>query len=421
MSNNSITTDPEVAASAAAAFFAVYARVPTAQELAAAVQSVGDSQGLVGANGPLAAQAQTVRDLRGIYQVLLGRADDADGLSAWAGAVAGGESLVDAADAFLGSAEFVAKHPLLTDQDFINLVFSGVFSRTATPSEAAGWLSAMGSGTLTRGAMVVDLVQSADGRGATGPLSRVIAAETAADLSAGAIAARVSQAEEGAPPTTDDLAKGLSSLQNGVSAMALANNLSQTVEGVQARQLRGIYQGLLNRAADAAGLSRWLAAVQAGMGLDQAAEGFLLSGEYLGNPGHRNLDNESFVKSLYQGFFAGQYDPVAGNAAIAGLDAGTLSRGQVGGANPVGRSGPGRHCRVEPPGCHGHRKGHGHGAGGGGEPGPAGGSGGNPGDLQPAPGVVFRQLSGGFPGHLGQPAQLAQFRSDPPGLCRNPG
>ena len=329
MSNNSITTDPEVAASAAAAFFAVYARVPTAQELAAAVQSVGDGQAMVGANGALAAQAQTVRDLRGIYQVLLGRADDADGLSAWAGAMAGGESLVDAADAFLGSAEFVAKHPLLTDQDFINLVFSGVFSRTATPSEAAGWLSAMGSGTLTRGAMVVDLVQSADGRGATGPLSRVIAAETAADLSAGAIAARVSQAEEGAPPTTDDLAKGLSSLQNGVSAMALANNLSQTVEGVQARQLRGIYEGLLNRAADAAGLSRWLAAVQAGMGLDQAAEGFLLSGEYLGNPGHRNLDNESFVKSLYQGFFAGQYDPVAGNAAIAGLDAGTLSRGQV--------------------------------------------------------------------------------------------
>ena len=243
--------------------------------------------------------------------------------------MAGGESLVDAADAFLGSAEFVAKHPLLTDQDFINLVFSGVFSRTATPSEAAGWLSAMGSGTLTRGAMVVDLVQSADGRGATGPLSRVIAAETAADLSAGAIAARVSQAEEGAPPTTDDLAKGLSSLQNGVSAMALANNLSQTVEGVQARQLRGIYEGLLNRAADAAGLSRWLAAVQAGMGLAQAAEGFLLSGEYQGNSGHRNLDNESFVKSLYQGFFAGQYDPVAGNAAIAGLDAGTLSRGQV--------------------------------------------------------------------------------------------
>ena len=91
MSNNSITTDPEVAASAAAAFFAIYARVPTAQELAAAVQSVGDGQAMVGANGALAAQAQTVRDLRGIYQVLLGRADDADGLTAWAGAMAGGD------------------------------------------------------------------------------------------------------------------------------------------------------------------------------------------------------------------------------------------------------------------------------------------------------------------------------------------
>lgn len=89
-----------------------------------------------------------------------------------------------------------------------------------------------------------------------------------------------------------------------------------------------LYQAALSRAPDQAGLNVWTARLQAGAPLSDLANGFLSSPEFIGRFG-TGLSNADFVTRIYQNVL-GRAPDAAGLAAWSGsLEAGQQSRGQV--------------------------------------------------------------------------------------------
>ena len=329
-SNSSTNGSPiDLAASVTAAYFSSLGRAPTSQELSGGVQSLsaGDSIDTLKARLAQSAEAQHVSALRALYQGLFGRSEDAGGLVGWAGVTAGGMSLTNAADALISSAEYTARNGNLSNGDFVGQLYGGFLGRTAATTESAAWISLLDSGKATRGQLAVDFAGSPEAQALASALTQKVAADAGRDYAQASIAAQVAQAVLASPPKTTDLAADIALLNTGANAVALSKNLSQTPDGLIVGQLRGIYEGLLGRSADTAGLQAWLAAVKGGLSLNEAANRFAASAEFSGS--HQNLSNADFVQSVYQGFLGHGADDAGKAAWLAALNAGTASRGDL--------------------------------------------------------------------------------------------
>jgi serralysin len=88
-----------------------------------------------------------------------------------------------------------------------------------------------------------------------------------------------------------------------------------------------LYETVLHRLPDAAGLSGWAAARANGLLLQGMAEAFVGSGEFQGRFGE--LGNRDFVARLYQTALDRPADPAGLDAWTAALDSRALGRGDV--------------------------------------------------------------------------------------------
>ena len=90
--------------------------------------------------------------------------------------------------------------------------------------------------------------------------------------------------------------------------------------------LQRLYQGLLGRGADTAGLSFWDNELYSGYSAGAVANLIMASAEY--QSGHTTTTNTQFVTSLYQSFL-GRAPDAAGQTFYTGLLTGGTSRGDV--------------------------------------------------------------------------------------------
>jgi len=193
-----------------------------------------------------AATAGTAR-ATALYTALLRRSPDPGGAAHWAGYLASGQTLADAAAEFLACDEYAAAA--------IGSLYSGLLGRAAQAGELRDWAAAIATGRATAAHAVQALLYSDE-------FDRYVA------------------------PVLNDLLAGghVPSYREVLDAVARNRLAPDAALPDWPVSLRGyvtiLYIALLRRAPDAAGLETWTNYLAAGHGLEELAGLFLASGEY---------------------------------------------------------------------------------------------------------------------------------------------
>ncbi|UEM19585.1 cellulase family glycosylhydrolase [Skermanella mucosa] len=203
-----------------------------------------------------------------LYGAALGRAPEPDGLLWWKAALdAGGLTLTQAADGFVGSDEFKFRYGPLDDRGFVEQLYRNVLHREGEETGVSNWTGALGAG-LTRAEALVGFSESAENIQRTAPA----------------------------------VEQGLWLRDDHAAAVAR------------------LYDSAFDRLPDPGGLVGWTAAVKAGMTLHEAAGGFIGSDEFQQRYGA--VDNAGFVNLLYRNVLDRQGDPDGLRNWTGALDAG---------------------------------------------------------------------------------------------------
>jgi hypothetical protein len=96
-----------------------------------------------------------------LYQAVLGRVPDSQGLLAWDAQADAGMTTAQMANLFAASAEFQARFPGAADAAFVQLVYQNALGRQADPTGEAFWLNHLNQG-MTRGELVAGFADSTE-------------------------------------------------------------------------------------------------------------------------------------------------------------------------------------------------------------------------------------------------------------------
>lgn len=102
-----------------------------------------------------------------LYQGVLGRAPDDEGLGYWLDELSGGQSLVFVADAFIDSSEFLAMRTDETPEALISALYNQVLSRGPDEEGKNFWLDTLAQDNFTRGDLALAFTESAEFRNTT--------------------------------------------------------------------------------------------------------------------------------------------------------------------------------------------------------------------------------------------------------------
>ena len=212
-----------------------------------------------------------------LYRATLDRAPDAGGQLGWtARLLDGGASLQQAAAGFVASVEFQARYGATTNAQFVTLLYDNVLDRSPDAGGLATWVAALDAGR-TRAQVVAGFSESAE-------------------------------------------------FQNRTEAAALAVSRA----GLQADwtdDVYRLYQAALDRTPDAGGLQNWTGALANGRGVLDVTTGFVNSAEFQTRYGATT--NAQFITLLYNNVLDRAPD-TAGLASWAGaLTSGNLTRTEV--------------------------------------------------------------------------------------------
>lgn len=112
--------------------------------------------------------AAQISQLADVYIGYFNRAPDAIGLSFWGSQLANGNSLTSIANGISAAPEAVASYPeTLSIQAFVTVVYNNVLGRNPDQSGISFWQSQLGSGAVTKGGLVLSIVQSAQQQSGT--------------------------------------------------------------------------------------------------------------------------------------------------------------------------------------------------------------------------------------------------------------
>lgn len=191
-----------------------------------------------------------------IYNDLFGRDPDPGGLSAWSGALRGGQSPALVANAITNSTEYRS--------GLIRTAYTHYLHRTPSQAEVDGWLAAFAHGTtpqqLEMGFAASDEFHNASGSDA----------QWVADLYTSVLGRAASPSEINAWVTV---------LQHGTSRNAITMGFELSVEHLTTL-LNTSYQSLLGRDLDPTGRNGWIAALNGTARYEQVIAGIIASSEY---------------------------------------------------------------------------------------------------------------------------------------------
>jgi hypothetical protein len=225
-------------------------------------------------------EAQAAR----LYQAAFDRARDAAGVCYWADALHGGRSPFEIAGGFIASAEFQQHYGGLDDAGFATALYRNVLHRAPDALGLESWTRTLDGTAASRSRALVGFAESVENRANTA--SAVSNGLWSADPKAASVA-RLYYTALGRAPDGAGLAAWTTQLQGG--HVTLAQQAAQFVTGQEfvARYgsldnvtfVRQMYQNVLGRAEEPAGVTTWLGVLAAGGTRGDVATGFSESTE----------------------------------------------------------------------------------------------------------------------------------------------
>jgi Ca2+-binding RTX toxin-like protein len=222
-----------------------------------------------------------------LYQATLDRVPDQAGQIGWTEAlVTGANTLPGVAAGFVGSREFQNVYGALDDTGFVQLLYQNVLNRAADAGGLQGWLNALAGGA-SRADVVVGFANSREFINTT-----TAAAVTYTDARSPAgwsdEVFRAYQATLGRDPDTGGLLDWTGRLATGtpltdvIAGFVGSREFQNTYGGLDDTGfVQLLYQNVLGRAADAAGLTDWTGRLAAGMSRAEVVLGFSESREFV--------------------------------------------------------------------------------------------------------------------------------------------
>jgi Ca2+-binding RTX toxin-like protein len=255
------------------------------------------------------AESANALSIKRLYYATLNRGPDEGGWGSWTGSLDGGQSLSSIALGFVGSQEFKNTYGSLNNTQFVTLLYENVLKRAPDAGGLQGWTKALTGGT-SRQDVVLGLSQSTEFIKATeisphaGQIYRLYCATLARQPDAGGLQSWLDTLASG--QKLESVAAGF--VNSGEFAATYGNSLSST------QFITLLYQNVLGRAPDQAGLSSWLDSMMAGASRTSVVLGFSNSAEYVGKT---DSALNAFMRSTFASF-ADTIDGGAGNDTLSG-------------------------------------------------------------------------------------------------------
>jgi hypothetical protein len=202
-----------------------------------------------------------------LYESLLGRSPDPNGISAWDAASNAGTTQSAIAQAFVSSSEFQTAHPDQDNNSFVASLYKSFLGRNPEPAGLAAWTAILDAGG-SRGDVTVGFANSAEAKQVW---SGVTSLGVFAHNPNSAIVREDYIAGLGRDAETDGLAAWTNLLNSGVTPVQLAQSIAaspefQALHGAQSNTdyVNSVYQNALGRPAEPEGLAAWTNTLQAG-------------------------------------------------------------------------------------------------------------------------------------------------------------
>jgi hypothetical protein len=235
----------------------------------------------------------TAEHVSRLYSAALHRAADKAGLDAWTGDIDDSHhSLDDVANSFASSPEFIHNYGTLNDHDFVQQLYQNVLSRAGDPDGVQAWQNALASG-LSRGQVVIGFADSAEDRADT----RAIAGDKDDSEIYRLYTAAFNRVPDQAGQNgwSSALTNGATLAQIAHSFIESAE-FQSTYGTLTARDfVSTLYTNALHRPADAAGLNAWTTALQQGATRESVLVGFSDSLENRSNTAGATHDGWVFI------------------------------------------------------------------------------------------------------------------------------
>ena len=208
---------------------------------------------------PASTAGQVVR----LYNAALGRGPDGDGLAYWAEALRGGGQLRVLAQGFLDSPEFARRFGGRDDAGFVTTMYQNVLGRAPDADGLAYWTGQLASGAQNRADVLVGFSESAENKARTADL---LDQGVWVPVPEAGQVARVFYATLGRAPDAAGLGYWTSLLRGGgaglrdvaLGFMAAPEFTLRYGAVSDERFVDLLYQNVLGRSADAAGTGYWV-------------------------------------------------------------------------------------------------------------------------------------------------------------------
>jgi len=220
-----------------------------------------------------------------LYEGALGRGPDPEGLAGWTSALNAGLSLQTAANGFVGSQEFQQTYGALDNRGFVTLLYENVLHRAPDQNGLNGWVGALNAGE-TRAQVLLGFTESPeDINDLAAPVQQGL---WVGDPDAAEVA-RLYDTALGRLPDLAGLVNWTRDLDSGtMSLLQVAQGFVGSAEfqsryGAQDNNgfVTQLYNNALHRAPDPAGQTSWVAALNSGVSRAQVVLAFSESPEHI--------------------------------------------------------------------------------------------------------------------------------------------
>ncbi|WP_299030415.1 Calx-beta domain-containing protein [uncultured Sulfitobacter sp.] len=255
-----------------------------------------------------------------IYRATLDRAPDTGGFEGWVDNLASGAgTILDVVSGFVASREFQNVYGSLDDSGFVSLLYNNVLNRDADAGGLAGWLGQLENGT-SREQVVIGFSESAEFKSVTATEANAYSTALFERGQASYLddVFRLYRATLDRDPDQGGLESWSTQLENGQEYTSIAAGFTNSTEF---RNTYGalddtnfvtlLYQNVLDRAPDTAGLDAWLLNMSEGLSREDVVRGFAQSREFINKTAN---DFTSYMKAAGGDVL----DAGAGNDTLAG-------------------------------------------------------------------------------------------------------
>lgn len=249
--------------------------------------------------------ATTIAKVVRLYQATLDRAPDLQGLARWTQEIdAGTKTLAQVASGFVNSPEFKATYGTTTNEEFVTLLYNNVLGRDPDAQGLKNWTERLDNG-MARNEAVTGFSQSPEFKTATSELASAFAEAGGSEWVDDVYRVYLATLDR-APDLTGlsrwvrDMGAGLE-LEEVISGFVNSPEFKATYGSTSNEEfVQLLYKNVLDRDADATGLKNWTERLDNGESRESVVRGFSQSPEFIANTA---ADVSTFIEAQEGDYF----------------------------------------------------------------------------------------------------------------------